>query len=210
MQPCHSGGGDYPRISASSRLCGSATLEEGCCSWTGRMLKPTNTLSSKDIQKNIHKNASACLFVGGGGDEARPMCEMEKKERNHSGSNLRPWKKIHKKESRAVTSWWSLCNGSPASHNWNNGARCQKSRRHIMHTRATNVRRSIDRKMADWWQRWSISLGSLSRSLYGWLLFHCNTQWWKTVGPPAAYLQGWPFPELLIKEPSTVSDPQLF
>lgn len=87
MQPCHSGGGDYPRISASSRLCGSATLEEGCCSWTGRMLKPTNTLSSKDIQKNIHKNASACLFVVGG--------------RRRSQADVRDWKK--KKKKREIT-----------------------------------------------------------------------------------------------------------
>lgn len=127
---------------------------------------------------------------------------VRRKEKNQRRSHLKSpgmWEKAHKKESRDMTSWWRLRNGSPASHNWNNGARCQKSKRHTMHTGATNVRGSIDRKMADWWQRWSISLGSCDRSLYGWLLLHCNTQWWKTVGPPAAHLQGCPFPELLIR-----------
>lgn len=106
-------------------------------------------------------------------------------------------------ESRDMTSWWSRGYGSPAPHNWNNGARCQKSRRHIMHRGATNVRRSIDRKMADWWQRWSISLGSSNGACMG----GCRSAVTRSderlcrppTNPPAAHLQGRPLPELLIR-----------
>lgn len=122
-------------------------------------------------------------------------------------------RKIHKMESRDMTSWWSLGNGSPASHNWNNGAGCQKSRRHIMHIRATNVRGSIDRKNGRLMTEMEHFIRKPESSLYGRSLFRCNTLWWKTSSssPHAVHLEGWPFPELLIRglRANAISDPLL-
>lgn len=179
MQPCHSGGGDYSGISPWGHLWGSATLE--CCALDLADAKACKHIIIKENLSNTHKNAasrwSPALMRPGKREDQQRRFKKKKMTVEVISDSLR---KIHKMESRDMTSWWSLGNGSPASHNWNNGAGCQKSRRHIMHIRATNVRGSIDRENGRVMTEMEHFIRKPESSLYERSLFRCNTLWWKT------------------------------
>lgn len=147
--------------------------------WTWWTLNPANTLTSKKPKQHTYK----CISHWSSLIELPRSVEREGQRTRWKITLeviLNSLRKIHKMESHDMTSWWSLSNGSPASHNWNNAAGCQKSRRHIMHNSATNVWGSIDRENGSLMTEMEHFIRKPESSLYGWLLLHCNTPWWKT------------------------------